>query len=41
MCVLRGGAARVDYYALYHLNVATDARRAAFMDKVERAMRRL
>jgi len=36
-----GGEARADYYALYHLNVATDARRAAFVDKVERAMRGL
>jgi putative NADPH-quinone reductase len=32
--------ARVDYYALYHMNVATDADRAAFIDKVERAMSR-
>lgn len=32
--------ARVDYYALYHMNVATDAERAAFIDKVERAMSR-
>src|SRR6516165_9576357 len=32
--------ARVDYYALYHMNVATDADRAAFIDKVEGAMRR-
>ena len=32
--------ARVDYYALYHMNVATDADRAAFIAKVERAMRR-
>jgi putative NADPH-quinone reductase len=36
-----GAEARADYYALYHLNVATDAQRAAFMAKVERAMRRL
>jgi NAD(P)H dehydrogenase (quinone) len=36
-----GGAARVDYYALYHMNVATDAQRAAFMDRVDRAMRGL
>ena len=34
------GRAR-DYHALYHLNVATDAQRAGFMDKVERALRRL
>jgi putative NADPH-quinone reductase len=32
--------AHVDYYALYHMNVATDADRAAFIAKVERAMRR-
>jgi NAD(P)H dehydrogenase (quinone) len=32
--------ARVDYYALYHMNVATDADRAAFIDRVERAMSR-
>ena len=31
--------ARVDYHALYHLNVATDAQRAAFLEKV-RAMAR-
>jgi NAD(P)H dehydrogenase (quinone) len=36
-----GGEARTDYYALYHLNVATDLQRAAFMDRVERAMRDL
>jgi putative NADPH-quinone reductase len=36
-----GGEARADYYALYHLNVATDAQRAAFMNKVSCAMRRL
>jgi NAD(P)H dehydrogenase (quinone) len=32
--------ARVDYYALYHMNVASDAERAAFIDRVERAMSR-
>ena len=36
-----GGEARADYYALYHLNVATDAQRAAFIDKVDQAMRSL
>jgi putative NADPH-quinone reductase len=36
-----GGKARADYYALYHLNVATDTQRAGFMAKVERAMRSL
>ena len=36
-----GGQARVDYHALYHLNVATDAQRGAFMERVAEAMRRL
>jgi len=36
-----GGNARADYYALYHLNVATAEQRAAFMDKVARALGRL
>ena len=36
-----GGNARVDYYPLYHMNVATDAQRRAFIDKIERALRRL
>ena len=36
-----GGKARTDYLALYHLNVASDAQRAGFMDKVAGAMRRL
>jgi NAD(P)H dehydrogenase (quinone) len=36
-----GGEARADYYALYHLNVATDAQRVAFMDRIERELRRL
>ena len=36
-----GGKARADYYALYHLNVATDAQCAAFMAKIARAVRRL
>jgi putative NADPH-quinone reductase len=36
-----GGEARADYYALYHMNVASDRQRAAFMDKVARAMRKL
>jgi hypothetical protein len=35
-----GRHARVDYHALYHMNVATDARRAAFLKKVHRAMTR-
>jgi NAD(P)H dehydrogenase (quinone) len=35
------GQARADYYALYHLNVATDVQRAAFLDRVEGAMRSL
>jgi NAD(P)H dehydrogenase (quinone) len=36
-----GGVARADYYALYHMNVATDIQRAAFIDRVDRGMRRL
>jgi putative NADPH-quinone reductase len=36
-----GGEARADYYALYHLNVATGAQRTTFIDKVARAMRGL
>ena len=36
-----GGKARVDYYPLYHMNVATAAQRKAFMDKVERKLRRV
>ena len=34
------GHARVDYYALYHMNIASQAKRAAFMNKVEGALRR-
>jgi NAD(P)H dehydrogenase (quinone) len=34
------GRARVDYYALYDMNIASQARRVAFMDKVEGALRR-
>ena len=36
-----GGVARADYYALYHMNVATDIQRAAFIDGVDRGTRRL
>ena len=36
-----GGRARSKYYALYHLNVATDVQRSAFVAKVGRAMRSL
>jgi NAD(P)H dehydrogenase (quinone) len=36
-----GGNARTDYYALYHLNVASQAQRLAFMGKVDRALREL
>ena len=32
------GWCRTDYLALYHLNVATEAQRAAFMETVERRM---
>lgn len=35
-----GGKARVEYFALYHMNVATDAQRAAFIDKVGGEMQR-
>jgi NAD(P)H dehydrogenase (quinone) len=33
--------ARVDYHALYHMNVATAAQRTAFMEKIKLAMTRL
>jgi NAD(P)H dehydrogenase (quinone) len=33
-----GRKARVDYHALYHLNVASDTQRAEFMDRVYRAL---
>jgi len=33
--------ARVDYHALYHMNVATEAQRAAFLEKIRSAMARL
>jgi len=36
-----GGKARADYHALYHMNIASDAQRGAFMDKIDRALRRL
>ena len=32
------GGARVDYYALYNMNTASDADRAAFMARVGAAM---
>ncbi|MBV9234507.1 MAG: NAD(P)H-dependent oxidoreductase, partial [Xanthobacteraceae bacterium] len=32
------GKVRVDYYALYHMNIASEAQRAAFMEKVHAAM---
>jgi putative NADPH-quinone reductase len=32
------GQARVDYYALYHMNIASEAKRAGFMEKVHVAM---
>jgi NAD(P)H dehydrogenase (quinone) len=35
------GRARIEYHALYHMNVATMAQRTAFMDKVRAAMARL
>jgi len=36
-----GGKARTDYHALYHLNVATEAQRIAFMARVAQALRTL
>jgi putative NADPH-quinone reductase len=33
--------ARVDYHALYHMNVATERQRAAFLEKIRAAMARL
>ena len=33
-----GRKARVEYHALYHLNVASDAQRTAFMDRVYQAL---
>ena len=36
-----GGKARVDYYPLYHMNVATESQREAFMAKLDRELRRL
>jgi NAD(P)H dehydrogenase (quinone) len=36
-----GKKARAEYHALYHLNVATQIQRIAFMDRVAAAMRRL
>lgn len=36
-----GGKARTDYHALYHLNMATEAQRLAFMDRVARALQTL
>jgi NAD(P)H dehydrogenase (quinone) len=32
---------RIDYHALYHMNIASEAQRTAFMDKVHAAMMRL
>jgi NAD(P)H dehydrogenase (quinone) len=36
-----GGKARVDYYPLYHMNVATDAQRQGFMNRIDRGLRRI
>jgi NAD(P)H dehydrogenase (quinone) len=36
-----GGAARTDYLALYHLNIASERQRLAFMARVETALRGL
>ena len=34
-----GGKESVDYLALYHLNIATEAQRSAFVAPVERRLR--
>ena len=31
---------RIDYHAIYHMNIATEAQRVAFMDRVQTAMTR-
>jgi putative NADPH-quinone reductase len=36
-----GGRAKTEYHALYHMNVATDAQRKAFIARVGAAMHRL
>ena len=36
-----GAKARVDYHALYHLNIASEARRVAFIGRVARALEQL
>jgi len=36
-----GGKARAEYHALYHMNVATEARRKAFISRVGAAMRKM
>jgi NAD(P)H dehydrogenase (quinone) len=36
-----GGKARADYHALYHMNIASEAQRTAFMNRIDRALRRL
>jgi len=35
-----GGKAQVDYHALYHMNIASDAERARFLARVRKAMER-
>jgi NAD(P)H dehydrogenase (quinone) len=36
-----GGKARVDYYPLYHMNIASETRRKGFMEKIERSLRQI
>lgn len=36
-----GGKAKAEYHALYHMNVASEAQRRAFIDRIAAAMRRL
>ena len=38
---LTGGVAKASYHALYHMNVASDTKRAAFLTDVSRAMTQL
>lgn len=38
--LMAAGRVRAEYHALYHMNVASDARRAAFLDRVGAAMAR-
>ena len=41
LCWFAAAKARADYIALYHMNVATDAKRKAFLETVRKRMARL